>query len=311
MIVIAALYQFVKLPDYQKLRGPLKAFCEVQGIKGTLLLANEGINGTIAGSRDGIDAVIAYLKALGPFQDLEYKESQAQTMPFMRLKIKLKKEIVTLGVEAADPLQMVGSYVSSKEWNTLISRSDVITIDTRNDYEVMIGSFKGAINPKTATFKDFVEYTEKNLMDYKDKPVAMFCTGGIRCERSTSYLKAMGFKEVYHLKGGILKYLEEMPEEESLWEGECFVFDQRVSVKHGLKHGSYDMCYGCRMPINDEDKASEFFLEGVHCPHCYNSHNDKHYKRVKERHKQIQLAKTKGKKHIGDGLEIGRVASRG
>lgn len=311
MIVVAALYQFVSLPNYQELRGSLKAFCEVQGIKGTLLLASEGINGTIAGSRVGIDAVVAYMKKIGPFQNLEYKESEAKTMPFMRLKIKLKKEIVTFGVDAANPREMVGSYVSPSDWNAVISRPDVITIDTRNDYEVMLGAFKGAVNPKTATFKDFVDYAEENLMQYKDKPIAMYCTGGIRCERSTSYLKAKGFKEVYHLKGGILKYLEEVPEDKSLWEGECFVFDQRVAVKHGLELGSHDMCYGCRMPINDEDKASEYFLEGVHCPHCYESHNDKHYARVKERHKQVQLAKAKGQKHIGDVSETRPIASRG
>lgn len=303
MIVVAALYQFVTLPNYQDLRIPLKAFCEVQGIKGTLLLAAEGINGTIAGSRKDIDAVIAYLKEIGPFQNLEYKESSAKTMPFMRLKIKLKKEIVTFGVPAANPTQMVGTYVAPSEWNELISRPDVITVDTRNDYEVMIGTFKGATNPKTASFKDFIDYIEKNLVQHKDKPIAMYCTGGIRCERSTSYLKAVGFKEVYHLKGGILKYLEEVPKEKSLWEGECFVFDQRVAVKHGLELGSYDLCYGCRMPINEGDKMSEHFLEGVHCPHCYNSHDEEHYARVSERQKQVQLAKKRGQKHIGNASE--------
>ncbi len=303
MIVVAALYQFVALPNYQELRIPLKAFCEVHGIKGTLLLAAEGINGTIAGSRKDIDAVITYLKKMGPFQNLEYKESKAETMPFMRLKIKLKKEIVTFGVPIANPAQMVGTYVAPSDWNSLISRPDVITIDTRNDYEVMIGAFKGAVNPKTTSFKDFISYAEENLMQHKDKPIAMYCTGGIRCERSTSYLKAVGFKEVYHLKGGILKYLEEVPKEKSLWEGECFVFDQRVAVKHDLEAGSYDMCFGCRMPINDQDKASEHFLEGVHCPHCYNNHNAEHYARVSERQKQVQLAKTRGKKHIGNASE--------
>lgn len=303
MIVVAALYQFVDLPSYQELRPSLKGFCEVQGIKGTLLLAKEGINGTIAGTRTAIDAVVSYLKTVGPFQKLEYKESKAKTMPFMRLKIKLKKEIVTFGVEAASPTKMVGTYVLPSDWNQLISRSDVITIDTRNDYEVMIGSFKGAVNPQTATFKDFIDYTKKNLMQHKDKPIAMYCTGGIRCERSTSYLKAIGFKEVYHLKGGILKYLEEVPKEKSLWEGECFVFDQRVAVKHDLELGSYDMCFGCRMPINDQDKASECFLEGVHCPHCHNNHNTEHYARVSERQKQVQLAKSRNQKHLGSKKE--------
>jgi UPF0176 protein len=303
MIIVAALYQFAEFPNFADFRASLMAFCKAQGVRGTLLLAREGINGTIAGSREGIDAVVAYLGEIGPFKNLEYKESFAESMPFMRLKIKLKKEIVTLGVPAADPRQMVGTYLGPDDWNALISRPDVITIDTRNDYEVMIGTFKGAVNPKTDTFKEFVAYTENNLMQYKDKPVAMFCTGGIRCERSTSYLKAIGFKEVYHLKGGILKYLEEIPEEKSLWEGECFVFDQRVAVKHGLEIGSYELCFGCRMPISAEDKTSEHYLEGVHCPHCYSKHNAAHYARVSERQKQVQLAKARGQKHIGDVCE--------
>lgn len=303
MIVVAALYQFVEFPGFANFQAPLITFCKNQGVKGTLLLAKEGINGTIAGSREGIDAVIAYLKANGPFQNLEYKESKAKVMPFMRMKVKLKKEIVTLGAPAADPTQMVGTYVAPSDWNALISRNDVLTIDTRNNYEIMIGSFKGAVNPKTTTFKDFTAYTEKNLMQYKEKPIAMFCTGGIRCERSTAYLKALGFKEVYHLKGGILKYLEEIPKEKSLWEGECFVFDQRVSVRHGLELGNYDQCFGCRMPISEEDKMSEHYLEGIHCHHCYNSHNDEHYQRVRERQKQVQLAKARGQKHIGDVSE--------
>lgn len=303
MIVVAALYQFVALPNYLALQAPLLSFCKRNGVKGTLLLAAEGINGTISGAREGIDAVVAHLKEAGPFQNLEYKESKAESMPFLRMKVKLKKEIVTLGAPAADPTQMVGTYVAPGDWNDLISRSDVVTIDTRNDYEVMIGSFKGAVNPKTTTFKDFTTYTEQNLMQYKDKPVAMYCTGGIRCERSTAYLKAIGFKEVYHLKGGILKYLEEVPQEKSLWEGECFVFDQRVSVRHGLELGEYDQCYGCRMPITEEEKASEHYLAGIHCHHCYDSHNDAHYQRVRERQKQVQLAKARGQKHIGDVSE--------
>ena len=303
MIVVAALYQFVKVPNYEALRMPLIEFCKSHGVRGTLLLAEEGINGTIAGPRAGIDAVAAYLGQVGPFQNLEYKESKAKTMPFLRMKVKLKKEIVTLGALAADPTEMVGTYVSSSDWNTLISRPDVITVDTRNDYEVMIGTFKGAVNPNIKAFRDFTTYTEENLMQYKDKPVAMFCTGGIRCERSTAYFKALGFKEVYHLKGGILKYLEEIPEEQSLWEGECFVFDQRVSVRHGLELGEYGQCFGCRMPITEEEKASEHYLEGIHCHHCYDAHNDEHYQRVSERQKQIQLAKAKGRKHIGDVSE--------
>ena len=303
MIVVAALYQFVRFPNYQDFQAPLIEFCKSHDVKGTLLLADEGINGTIAGSRAGIDAVVTHLKEIGPFDNLEYKESKAETMPFMRLKIKVKKEIVTFGAPAADPMAMVGTYVKPEDWNALISRPDVVTIDTRNDYEVMVGAFRGAVNPKTRSFKQFAEYTQEKLMEYKEKPVAMYCTGGIRCERSTAYLKALGFKEVYHLRGGILKYLEEVPQEESLWEGECFVFDQRVAVKHGLEMGSYDMCFGCRMPITEADKTSEHFLEGVHCHHCYNAHNTEHYERVKERQKQVQLAKGRGEMHLGDVSE--------
>ncbi len=303
MIVVAALYQFAKFPDYINQQAPLIAFCKTHGVKGTILLAEEGINGTIAGTREGIDAVVAYLKAIGLFDNLEYKESSAPTMPFMRLKIKLKKEIVTLGAPAADPLQMVGTYVQPKDWNDLISRPDVITIDTRNDYEVMIGSFKNAVNPQTDSFREFVKYTEENLMDHKEKPIAMYCTGGIRCERSTAYLKALGFNEVYHLKGGILKYLEEVPTEQSMWQGECFVFDQRVAVKHGLEFGTHDLCHGCRMPVSTNDKLSPHYLEGVHCHHCHNTYDAQHYERVGERQKQIQLAKKRGRKHIGERAE--------
>jgi UPF0176 protein len=303
VIIVAALYQFARFPDYENQQAPLIAFCKKHKVKGTLLLAEEGINGTIAGSREGIDAVANYLKAMGPFDNLEYKESSAQTMPFMRLKVKLKKEIVTMGAPSADPLQMVGAYVQPKDWNNLISRPDVMTIDTRNDYEVMIGTFKNSVNPKTDSFRAFVKYAEENLMAHKDKPIAMFCTGGIRCERSTAYLKAVGFNEVYHLKGGILKYLEEVPVEQSLWQGECFVFDQRVAVKHGLEFGSYDLCHGCRMPISAEEKLSLHYLEGVHCHHCHDSYDKQHYERVSERQNQIQLAKKRGKKHIGDRFE--------
>ena len=304
MIVVAALYQFARFPDYKDQQAPLIAFCKSHKIKGTLLLAAEGINGTIAGSREGIDAVIAYLKANGPFDNLEYKESSAQSMPFMRLKVKLKQEIVTLGAPAADPMEMVGAYVQPKDWNALISRTDVMTIDTRNDYEVMIGSFKGAVNPKTDSFREFVKYAEENLMNHKEKPIAMYCTGGIRCERSTAYLKAMGFTQVYHLKGGILKYLEEVPVNDSLWQGECFVFDQRVAVKHGLEFGSYDQCHGCRMPISHDEKTLPQYLEGVHCHHCYNTYDTQHYSRVSERQRQIKLAKSRGKKHIGERSQV-------
>lgn len=298
MVIVAALYQFKSNPEFEKMREPLKKFCETNSIKGTLLLASEGINGTVAADRTAIDNLCVYLKQLG-FGNLEYKESFAETNPFLRIKIKLKKEIVTLGEDGADPTHLVGTYVAPKDWNDLISRPDVITIDTRNDYEVQVGTFKDAVNPHTKTFREFTTYTKQELSEYKNKPVAMYCTGGIRCERSTAYLKSLGFNEVYHLKGGILKYLEEIPESESLWQGECFVFDERVSVKHGLELGEYSLCRGCRMPISKDDQKSAHHKEGVHCVHCHDQYDDDHYERMAERQKQVQLAAQRGEKHIG------------
>lgn len=298
MVIVAALYQFKANPEFEKIREPLKKFCETNSIKGTLLLASEGINGTVAADRAAIDNLCVHLKQLG-FDNLEYKESFAETNPFLRIKIKLKKEIVTMGENGADPTHLVGTYVAPKDWNQLISRPDVITIDTRNDYEVQVGTFKGAVNPHTKTFREFTTYTKQELIEYKDKPVAMYCTGGIRCERSTAYLKSLGFNEVYHLKGGILKYLEEVPESESLWQGECFVFDERVTVKHGLELGEYSLCRGCRMPISKEDQKSAYHKEGVHCVHCHDKYDDDHFERMAERQKQVELAAQRGEKHIG------------
>lgn len=298
MVIVAALYEFKSNPNFKEMRVPLGEFCQSKGIKGTVLLASEGINGTVAGTREAIDDLCIYLKELG-FNNLEYKESLADDYPFLRIKIKLKKEIVTLGEKGADPRLLVGTYVAPKDWNELISRPDVINIDTRNDYEVRLGTFKGAVNPRTKTFKDFTTYTKEQLSEYKDKPVAMFCTGGIRCERSTAYLKSLGFSEVYHLKGGILKYLEEVPETESLWEGECFVFDQRVAVKHGLEVGEHTLCHGCRMPVSAEDTKSIHHKEGIHCVHCYDKYDADHYERMAERQKQVALAAQRGVKHIG------------
>lgn len=298
MVVVAALYEFKSNPNFKEMQGPLGAFCQSKGIKGTVLLASEGINGTVAGTRAAIDDLGIYLKELG-FNNLEYKESFSDDYPFLRIKIKLKKEIVTFGEDGADPTHLVGTYVAPKDWNELISRPDVINIDTRNDYEVRLGTFKGAVNPGTKTFKEFTTYTKEQLNEYKDKPIAMFCTGGIRCERSTAYLKSLGFSEVYHLKGGILKYLEEVPEQTSLWEGECFVFDQRVAVKHGLEIGEHTLCHGCRMPVSAEDTNSIHHKDGIHCVHCYDKYDADHYERMAERQKQVALAAQRGEKHIG------------
>ncbi len=298
-IVVAALYKFVSLPDYQDLKDPLTEVCQEAGIKGTLLLASEGVNGTIAGTRAGIDQVLGYLKSDERLERLSHKESFHDEMPFYRMKVKLKKEIVTMGVEGIDPLQVVGTYVAPKDWNALIADPDVIVVDTRNDYEYELGSFEGALNPNTKSFREFPQYVADNMSPEKHKKVAMFCTGGIRCEKSTAYMKEQGFEEVYHLHGGILQYLEDVPSEESLWNGECYVFDNRVSVDHDLNPGTYDLCHGCREPIDEQDKASEKFLEGVSCPRCFDSQTDDQRERFLERQKQMELARLRNQVHIG------------
>lgn len=298
-IVIAALYKFVALPDYQSLQAPLLSKCNQLGIKGTLLLAHEGVNGTVAGSRQAIDQLLDYLRLDSRLSDIDHKESYEVSMPFHRMKVKLKKEIVTMGVEDIDPNKDVGTYVAPQQWNELISDPDVVLIDTRNDYEYEIGTFERAINPNTQSFRELPSYVAENLDPQKHKKVAMFCTGGIRCEKSTAYLKQQGFENVYHLQGGILKYLEEVPKEHSLWRGECFVFDNRVAVDHDLQKGQYDMCHGCRLPITEADKQSEFYSKGVSCPKCHDKLTADQVQRFKERQKQIELANERQECHIG------------
>lgn len=301
LFVVAALYKFVTLLDYKELQQPLLKRCQELGIKGTLLLAEEGINGTIAGKRESIDAILDYIRLDPRFMDLEHKEALTESLPFIRMKVKLRKEIVTLGIEGVDPTKAVGRYLNFKEWNEIISDPETMVIDTRNDYEFNIGKFKNAINPNTTNFREFPEYIKKNLdlKKHKAKKIAMYCTGGIRCEKSTAYLLSLGFENVYHLKGGILKYLEEVTEEESLWENQCFVFDERISVGHGLKEGPYDQCHGCRHPITEEDKRSKFYLRGVSCPRCYHLVSDEKKKRSAQRQLQIDLAKERGMQHLG------------
>ena len=298
-IVVCALYHFVRLDDYQSLQQPLLDVMLENRVKGTLLLANEGINGTIAGERAGIDAVLKWLKSDPRLKDLDHKESYDDTYPFYRSKVKLKKEIVTMGVEGIDPNRKVGTHVPASEWNALIADPEVLLIDTRNDYEVEIGSFQNAVNPNTNSFREFPEYVEKHLDAEKHKKIAMYCTGGIRCEKSTAYLKEKGFDEVYHLQGGILKYLEEVPQEESLWQGECFVFDNRVAVNHALEKGDYDQCHACRLPITEEDKQSEYYEKGVSCPRCFDKLSEAQKTAFKERQKQIELAASRGEEHLG------------
>lgn len=298
-VVVAALYHFTKFADHKSLQAPLLDLCRKQGIKGSLLLAFEGINGTIAGPRSGIDAVLAHLRSLPGCGDLEHKESLASEMPFNRMKVKLKKEIVTMGQPNVDPTVNVGNYVDAKDWNDLITQDDVVVIDTRNDYEVAIGTFEGAVDPETKSFGEFPAWWEANKERFHNKRVAMFCTGGIRCEKSTNYLMNEGVDDVYHLKGGILKYLEEVPEETSKWDGECFVFDARVSVKHGLEEGKYDLCYACRMPLAPEDFKREEFEKGVSCHLCIDTTDDERKERFRERQRQVELADRRGKHHIG------------
>ncbi len=295
----AALYKFVELPDFAELKAPLLACCEDNKVKGTILLAEEGINGTIAGLPQDVYAVLAFLRRDPRLADLTHKEAFSEKLPFYRMKVRLKREIVTMGIPGINPNQMVGEYVKPEEWNKLLDDPDVVVVDVRNDYEVAIGTFKGAIDPKTKSFSELPEWVRQES-SLRNKPkVAMFCTGGIRCEKSTAFLRTEGFEQVYHLEGGILKYLETVPESESRWEGECFVFDERVSVGHGLKPGEYELCRACRQPINKEDKASELFVLGVSCPHCYGSKTEAQKQALSERQHQIELANMRKQVHIG------------
>lgn len=295
----AALYKFVSLPDFEDLQAPLQKVCDEHDIRGMLLLAKEGINGTIAGAPDDVYSVLDFIRSDPRMADLVHKESFATQAPFYRMKVKLKKEIVTMGVDFIDPNTMAGKYVKPKDWNALITDPDVVVVDTRNDYEVRVGTFKGAINPETQSFRELPGWVENAEILREKKKVAMFCTGGIRCEKSTAYLKSQGFEEVYHLEGGILKYLEEIPEEESLWEGDCFVFDERVTVKHGLEPGEYELCRACRNPVSPEDKTSEHWEEGVSCPWCIDEKTDEERERFRERQRQIRLARQRGECHVG------------
>ncbi len=300
MFTVAALYHFTSFADPAALKPPLLDLCRAQGVTGTLLLAKEGINGTIAGSRAGIDAVLAHIRALPGCAGLDWKESTAAEPPFARMKVRLKKEIVTMGQPDVDPRARVGNYVTPEDWNALISAPDVAVIDTRNDYEVAIGTFDGAIDPQTRSFGEFPDWWEKNRDRFHNKRIAMFCTGGIRCEKSTNYLLGQGVEDVYHLKGGILKYLEDVPEDQSMWTGECFVFDNRVSVGHGLSEGPHELCHGCRRPILPDDKTRPEYERGVACHQCINETSEADKARFRERQRQIDLARDRGEAHLGE-----------
>ncbi len=297
--IVCAMYKFVALENFKEIRQPLLDVMLQNHIKGTLLLASEGINGTISGPREGIDALLTYLNSDARLNPISYKESLHNEQPFYRTKVKLKKEIVTLGVDGIDPNQSVGTYVKPKDWNALISDPEVFVVDTRNDYEIEIGTFKHAVDPNTKSFREFPEYVANNMDPAKHKKVAMFCTGGIRCEKSTAFMKQQGFSEVYHLEGGILQYLEDVPKDESLWEGDCFVFDNRVAVNHDLEKSHYDQCYGCRLPITEEDKQSPQYEAGVTCPKCFGTHTQEQLERFREREKQVNLARARKETHVG------------
>jgi UPF0176 protein len=305
--LIAALYKFVELPDFESMQVPLQACCNANQVKGTLLLAKEGINGTVAGPQAGVRAVLAYLRSDPRLFLLEHKESWSDKPPFVRMKVRLKKEIVTLGVPGVNPSRMAGTYVKPAHWNALIARDDVVVVDTRNDYEVDMGTFKGAINPEVQAFSDLPQWVSRQeqpggVLHQNDghKPkVAMFCTGGIRCEKSTALMRMLGYDEVYHLEGGILKYLEHVAQPESQWQGECFVFDERVSVGHGLSPGHFELCRACGHPVGPEDRATASYVKGVSCAHCIDHTSDVQKQRFAERHRQVVLAHQKGRVHIG------------
>lgn len=305
---VAALYKFVSLPDYKELREPLLNFCRNQNIRGTLLLAEEGINGTVAGTPRAIGALISYLQTgnsfKGRFADADVKYSWGSEAPFHRMRVRLKEEIVTLRAPEASPTKQVGTYVEAEDWNDVISDPDTIVVDTRNDYEVAIGTFEGAIDPRTESFTGFKDFTAQHLDPEKNKKVAMFCTGGIRCEKASSYLLSQGFEEVFHLKGGILKYLESVPEEESLWRGDCFVFDERVALGHELKQGDYTLCRACRRPLSRQDCEHPDFIDGVQCHHCKGERSSAEHARAVARQEQMALARKRGHAHLGDDASV-------
>ena len=299
----AAFYKFVDLPDYAERKPALLAFCESHHVKGLILLAREGINSTIAGAPDDVHAVLAHLRTDPLLADLQHKESFSDKAPFYRMKVRLKKEIVTMQVDGISPTHMAGTYVKPEDWNALISDPEVVVVDTRNDYEVDIGTFNGAINPHIKTFAELPEWVQQSErlrpQDGKKPKVAMFCTGGIRCEKSTAYMRAQGYEEVYHLEGGILKYLENIPPAQSLWQGECFVFDERVSVGHGLVPGHHGLCRACRQPLEEGATASPLYEAGVSCPRCHAHTSDTQKNSARERQRQWELAKARQQVHIG------------
>jgi UPF0176 protein len=315
-IRVTAFYQFTRLDDPAALRAPIENICRKAGVRGTILVAREGLNGTIAGPFEGVERVLAHLRALPGCAAMPVKDAAAGAMPFHRLKVRLKQEIVSMGEADIDPARHAGTYVAPADWNALIARPDTIVIDTRNDYEVSIGSFPGAIDPGTRSFREFPDWFRRNrnaLMADGVTKVAMFCTGGIRCEKATAFLKREGIEEVFHLEGGILNYLQKVPATQSRWNGECFVFDERVAVNHDLDRGTHDLCRACRMPVSPADRASARFEEGISCPRCHASRDAAQRASYAERHRQVKLAAARGERHVGerqDAMSTDGVANR-
>lgn len=298
-LLVASFYKFISIDDCKKLKDKLENFCLNTNVLGTILIAPEGINGTISGDKKSVDSVLSFLWADKRFIDLTPKFSFSKKRNFIRMKVKLKKEIVTMGIKNIKPQESTAEFVSASNWNNILSDPDIVLLDTRNEYETSIGSFKGAIFPETKSFRDFPEWANANLSNYKNKKIAMFCTGGIRCEKASSFLKKAGFLRIYQLEGGILKYIEEVDESKSVWEGSCFVFDDRVALNHGLQESTYEMCHACRMPYHPDETTSKYFIEGVSCSKCYNVSSSDRKKRFAERQKQIELAKTRKEEHLG------------
>ncbi|MGI9535292.1 MAG: rhodanese-related sulfurtransferase [Thermodesulfobacteriota bacterium] len=298
-VVIVSLYKFVQIEEAEQFRIELLEKCNSFGIKGTFIIAPEGINGTVAGSKNSIDSIIGCLSDDKRFRDIECKYSYDVKIPFYRMKVKIKDELIPIGIDGIDPRKMVGKYVMPGEWNEIIQDPETLVIDVRNEYEIDVGTFKGAISPGTNNFREFPEFVSKNLDPNKHKKIAMFCTGGIRCEKASSFMVGEGFSNVYHLKGGILKYLEDVPGEKSLWQGECFVFDNRTSVDHDLENGVYDLCHNCRYPVSPEDMDSKYYVKGVSCPRCYDTITESRKKSLEERNKQIRIAKQRNQPHLG------------
>ncbi len=298
-ITVSAFYRFHPLVNLAGIREQLLPALKAAGAKGSVLLAEEGVNGTIAAPADQIETAMQAIVDLCGLPELDRKYSPAPALPFMRLKVRLKKEIVTIGDVKANPNELVGQYVEAKDWNALISDPDVIVVDTRNDYEYRVGTFRNAIDPGTESFSQFPGWVDKHLHNMKGKKIATFCTGGIRCEKATSYMRHEGFEKVYHLKGGILKYLEVVPAEQSLWDGACYVFDERVAVGHGLEIADFSTCHGCLEPVSAADRQSTEYEEGVCCPQCAGKLTAEQKSSNRERQRQFELAQKRGAKHLG------------